>query len=65
MTTATLTDKVGRVLPQDMARHLQAVGAELGEVDHQARHVIRESPLLAVAVVMIGGYLLARLLRPS
>jgi hypothetical protein len=65
MTTATPAGTVGRVLPQDMARRLEAVGAELGKVDERARHVIDQRPLLALAIAMASGYVLARLLRPS
>jgi hypothetical protein len=65
MTTTTLADTVGRVLPQDMARRLQAVGAEIGEADGHARHLIQKRPLVTLAIAMASGYLLARLLRPS
>ena len=65
MTTTALTDTVDRVLPEDMARRLRAVEADAGEVDRQARQIIQERPLLALAMAVAGGYLLARLLRSS
>jgi ElaB/YqjD/DUF883 family membrane-anchored ribosome-binding protein len=65
MTAQALTDRVGRVLPQDMADRLRAVGAQLDDVDDRARHVIEERPLLAVAIALAAGYVLARLLRRS
>jgi phytoene/squalene synthetase len=39
------------------------IRSELGNVDRQARALVQEYPLVALAAAALSGYLLARLIR--
>ena len=50
-------------MADELNDRLKDAGANLRDIDEQARAFIKESPFVALAAALAGGFLLGRLLR--
>lgn len=62
--TSTGGDAGGRMsgLTDEFNDRLKSAGANLRDIDDQARAFVKESPFVALAAAVAGGFLLGRLL---
>jgi ElaB/YqjD/DUF883 family membrane-anchored ribosome-binding protein len=49
-------------LTEDLNNRLKDAGTSLRDIDEQARAFIKDSPLVALAAALAGGFLIGRLL---
>ena len=49
-------------LADDLGERFKDAGANLRDIDEQARAFIKESPFVALAAAVVGGFLLGRIM---
>ncbi len=60
----TWNDATSRMsgLADDLNERVKDAGANLRDIDEQARAFIKESPFVALAAAVVGGFLLGRIM---